>query len=163
MTNWSSRSGTWRALALVGLFSACDVEPVKPGAVATFGVLYGGQIQQKREIPFELDPARQTQAFRVTLDAPAPSPLRVAWELSKPGRGGRKPTTKLEEAHLATGETLFERTLPFAPGDPTGLWNLRVVLTLPDGRETLVLDRPFEVYDAVARKELLRLRDAGLP
>jgi hypothetical protein len=54
------------------------------------------------------------------------------------------------------GETRFDRTVSFEPGDPLGLWNVRVVV-----RDMVVLDRPFEVFDAEERQKNASA-DAGL-
>jgi hypothetical protein len=158
---------------LASLSSAgCEATGVShPRAVrAEFGVLYGGQVQEREELPFELDPSRQRIGFRVTL-TPAPvDALEVRWELGRPGTGrrvadsrGRKARPRqvqLGRAHFRAGETTFEQPLAFSPGDPLGLWNIRVQL----GSE-VVIDRSFLVYDAVERarrSEALEHSDAGL-
>jgi hypothetical protein len=142
--------------------TACKADKREVGATATFGVVFGGQIQRREEIPFELDATRQTQAFRVTLERPAPSPLRILWELSKPATRSRKPSTRINEATLVAGETQFEHTIAFEPGDPLGVWNLRVVLAQPSGEQHVLVDRPFHVFDrAERRRRLAELGDAG--
>jgi hypothetical protein len=139
-------------------------------ASAEFGVLYGGQVQERQELPFELDPSRQRIGFRLTL-TPAPSDaLEVRWELGKPGMGrraadsqGRKARPRqvqLGRAHFRPGEPTFEQVVTFSPGDPLGLWNIRVQLG-----EEVVIDRPFVVYDPVERarrSEAFERSDAGL-
>jgi hypothetical protein len=47
--------------------------------------------------------------------------------------------------------------LAFHPGDPLGVWNVRVVV-----RDKVVIDRPIEVFDAATRKRQAP-RDGGLP
>jgi hypothetical protein len=54
---------------------------------------------------------------------------------------------QLGRAHFRAGEPVFEQALPFAPDDPLGLWNLRVLVG-----ERVVLERPFVVYDPVERE-----------
>ena len=160
-----------RGLGLA-LLCACTApsDLTAPGISAEFGVLYGGQVQERDEIPFSLDTARQRQGFRLT-HTPAPAqPLEVRWELGKPGQGRRTPDSQgrrarpravqLGRAHFRAGEPVFEQALPFAPDDPLGLWNLRVLVG-----DRVVLERPFVVYDAVerARRELAASEaDAGL-
>jgi hypothetical protein len=157
-------------LLWVMLFSvppcACNKSDQAYLASAEFGVFYGGQIQQRREIPFVLDEAKQQQGFRLVLGKPAKAPTEVHWELSRPGhtrRGGTSDpdarVTELGEATLAPGERTFEKRFPFTPGDPLGLWNIRVTLG-----EHLAIDRSFEVYDPAQRrlaKKRARALDAG--
>ncbi|HVU01806.1 MAG TPA: hypothetical protein VHE30_08640 [Polyangiaceae bacterium] len=145
------------AAALVLL--ACQRPPApSPGPTAKFGIFFGGQIEERREIPFELDTAKQTQGFRVEFGGPLPREESVEWTITRPPmpkrRAPRKaqaepepprgPITGMER--VRAGESRYERRLDFTPGDPLGLWNVRVVA---DGR--VVLDRPFEVFDAAER------------
>jgi hypothetical protein len=155
---------------LASLSAACEAPSTTRALSAEFGVLYGGQVQERQELPFELDPSQQRIGFRVTL-APAPvDALEVRWELGRPGAGrrvadshGRKARPRqvqLGRAHFRAGETTFEQPLAFSPGDPLGLWNIRVQL----GSE-VVIDRAFLVYDPVERarrREAFERSDAGL-
>jgi hypothetical protein len=141
---------------------ACATEPKARNDApnAQFGVFFGGQIQERREIPFELDRGKQTLGFRIDFPAPLPRDVPVEWQISAPVTGKRKkvapgasteapvvPPPKLSASDVArTGESRFERTTPLEAGDPTGLWNIRVVA---GGR--VVIDRPYEVYDPIAR------------
>jgi hypothetical protein len=149
-----------RALpALAVVLAACQARGngASDGRVrAEFGIFYGGQVQQTDQIPFELDAARPRHGFRLT-ESPAPAqPLAVHWELGSPGRGqrvrdsqGRKARPRqvqLGRAHFRPGEAVFEQVLPFAPDDPLGLWNIRVLI----GGQ-LVIDRPFLVFDPIER------------
>jgi hypothetical protein len=157
-------------LALLGV--ACEAPSAAAhgaGESFEFGVFYGGQIQERDEIPFELDPSRQRLGFRLTLSPPPATPVEVRWELGRPGAGrrvadgqGRKArprTVQLGRAHFRAGEPVLEQLVAFSPGDPAGLWNMRVLLG-----ERVVIDRPFLVYDPVerARRELSAGADAGL-
>jgi hypothetical protein len=128
--------------------------------------LYGGQIQERQEIPFELDQSKQQIGFRIELKEPMTEPVEVKWELSKPGN--RAPTgstvsrpegrvTKLQSATLPAHQSRFEQLVELRPGDPLGLWNIRVTLG-----QTVLIDRPFVVFDAAARRARLRRSDAGL-
>jgi len=150
------------ALALV----ACKSPPTEARLVerAQFGVFYGGQVQERKEIPFELDRAKQEHGFRIDFAQPLAEGITVSWEIDMPGstrrvrdrrgRLGKGRLVKLGEAVVSAGRKRFDQLLPFQPGDPLGLWNIRVVL-----REQVLIDRPFLVYDARARKRALR--DAG--
>jgi hypothetical protein len=136
---------------------ACDPEKNAGSTVtAKFGVFFGGQIQERDEIPFELDPAKQTQGFRVELGAPAEQALPVQWEIARPDPGGNSRfVTVLGDGKLPAGQRRFEHTLRFKPGDALGLWNVRVVL-----EDRVLIDRPFAVYDHAARRRLLE-EDGG--
>lgn len=154
------------ALSLLG-FGCQKPEASSLVEEARFGVFYGGQIQERSELPFELDAARQRQGFRVVLSRPLPEPSELFWEFSRPGR--RKPNdptlsraegrvTALGSATLSPGQQRFEEQLVFRPGDQLGLWNVRVWWG-----ERVLIDRPFTVYDADARRLALESAgDAGL-
>ena len=78
------------AAACKGAALACGRSP--PGLVqeAEFGVFFGGQVQELKEISKELDPARQQHGFRLTFRAPLKNDLSVTWEVSLPAtdKGG---------------------------------------------------------------------------
>jgi hypothetical protein len=156
-------------LALLGplTLAACEAQSAAATVShAEFGVFYGGQVQEREEIPFELDTARQRVGFRLTLSPPPREALEVRWALGSPGVGrrisdphGRKARPRqvqMGRAHFRPGEAVFEQLTPLAPGDPLGLWNIRVQLG-----EQVVLDRPFLVYDAAERAR--RQRDLAGP
>jgi hypothetical protein len=159
---------TW--LALLGLALGCDARAVPANEAdvrAEFGIFYGGQIQHRRELPLELDRTRQLQGFRLRRSPALETGLTVRWVLGKPGAGrlqkdrrGRKAAPRgaqLGEAQWRAGEAVFEQTFPFAPGDPPGLWNLRVQCG-----DQVVLDQSFLVFDPVRRAQLApRDGDAG--
>lgn len=165
------RAGRWPAAALVCLVlgAGCRAPAeASPGVVAKFGIFFGGQVQERSELPFELDRARQVQGFRIDLDPAPAQAFDVRWELSLPSakravdeRGRKAPArrTRTGQTSVRPGEPRLEQTLPFASDDPLGLWNIRVLLG-----ERVVIDRPFIVYDARARAEELAQRaraDAG--
>lgn len=152
---------TRRTLALLlvtfGAFPACGKERSRELVEsARFGVFFGGQIQERREIPFELDRTRQTQGFRVDFSEPLPRNVTVEFRIDRPLPGGKRRSaggsppeaSSVESGSLVArvGESRIEQSVPFRPGDPLGLWNVRVVV---DGK--VVIDRPFEVYDRAAR------------
>jgi hypothetical protein len=150
------------------LVVACREEPAKPAGLveeAKFGVFYGGQIQDRREIPFELERSKQNHGFRIEFARELAEPVRVSWEIDMPGTGrrvrdrrgriGAGRLVKLDEAHVPAGRTRFDQVLPFQPGDGLGTWNIRVIV-----KDEVVIDRPFLVYDAQARERILQ-GDAG--
>lgn len=125
--------------------------------VAKFGVFFGGQIQERPEIPFVLDSTRQTQGFRVQLIQPARRDLDVSWEVEMPAPGisGRDKTiTKLGKTLLRRGESRLDQRFLFEPGDPLGLYNVRVRLG-----DDLVIDRAFVVYDEAQRRRAAESND----
>lgn len=159
-------------LVLAGALSLAALGCQKPESSslveeARFGIFYGGQIQERNEIPFELDAARQRQGFRLVLSQPLPEPSELFWEFSRPGKRRANDTTlsraegrvtALGSATLSAGQQRFEEQLVFRPGDQLGLWNVRVWWG-----ERVLIDRPFTVYDADARRLALESAgDAGL-
>jgi hypothetical protein len=155
------------ALLLVLAGAACrGVQPSgEPAVTAEFGIFYGGQVQEREQIPFELDRTRQLSGFRLRRSAPLDQPLEIRWELGMPGSGravtdsrgrsARPRRVQLGRARWRPGEAVFEQVLPFAPGDPSGLWNIRILCG-----SRAVLDRPFWVYDP-ARQRPSDAADAG--
>ncbi len=158
--------------------AACEPSSTAPHEFeqVQFGIIYGGQVQERQEIPFELDRSRQALGFVLQFEAPLAEPVELRWEVSKPGKpaargaAARDPVnqlsapdrriTELHHRRLAAGDQRVVQSLPFTPGDTPGLWNLRI--TLPD---RVVLDRPFTVYDpSVRRRAERRARpdDGGL-
>ena len=152
------------SVVVVALVASACAEPRKePGKEpeARFGVFFGGQIQERREIPFELDRGKQALGFRVEFPAPLPDDVRVEWRITPPPPAGKMRAAggaaSLAEPRRASsdvaraGETRFERTTPLEAGDPLGMWNARVVA----GGKVLV-DRPFEVFDAAIRAKAIK-------
>ncbi len=148
-------------MCAAGLLLGCD-ETRAPGAVRTakFGVLYGGQLQERREIPFVLDRARQKIGLRIEFSEPLKESVSVAWELDKPSKGGavrdtrgrsvRARVTEFGQVKVRSGQQVLDHELQFRPGDPLGLWNVRVTVG-----DTLEIDRAFLVYDERARARAL--------
>ncbi|HET9960483.1 MAG TPA: hypothetical protein VFQ61_38700, partial [Polyangiaceae bacterium] len=55
-----------------------------------FGVLFGGDIQDRPVIPLELDASRQELALRVTFPEPVQRERRVRFELERPPAPNRE-------------------------------------------------------------------------
>jgi hypothetical protein len=124
------------------LASACE----RKGAEATvkqaeFGVFFGGQVQQLKEIPKQLDPARQRHGFRLAFAKPLAKDIVVAWEISLPlpEKGGPRPAL-VGQATAKAGQAVLDVPLAFRPSDPLGLWHAKVTA---DGAP--VIDRDFTV------------------
>jgi hypothetical protein len=118
---------------------------------AEFGVLYGGDIQDRERFTLELEPNRTELGLRVTFGAPVVRETRIDWEIEKPssvrGLDGRLArAAELGKIVLQPGERRADARFGFRKGDLPGSWRVRVSV---DG--TNVLDRPFEVVSPVAR------------
>lgn len=125
------------ALAALG----CDRGPHGIVEQAKFGVFFGGQVQELKEIAKELDPGRQQHGFRLTFRAPLPRDVPVAWELSLPATDKGGPRAALVgQASAKAGQSLLEVPLSFRPSDPLGSWHAKVSA---DGQ--VVIDRDFTV------------------
>lgn len=125
-----------------GCRHADDAPPVH----ARFGVFFGGQIQERTEIPLVFDRARQNIGVRLEFSTPPVSEARVTWELEKPRAGKGKNlgnVVEYGEARTRPGEPVLDVPLAFRDGDRAGAWRIRVAL---DGKN--VLDRPFTVVPA---------------
>jgi hypothetical protein len=114
---------------------------------AEFGLFFGGQIQQRTELPLELDSTRQTQGFRLVFDAPASRPVPIEWTLNYPTErvGPRGPSSsrraeRTERAVLPVGGGQFEQLLALRSSDVPGTYNIRIRVA-----DDIVLDRPFRL------------------
>jgi hypothetical protein len=150
--------------SVVSIVGSLGCDPPRPKEFvrrAEFGIFFGGQIQERRELPFDLDKSKQTLGFRVEFSERLRADVDVEWRIDRPPRSARgKPSARskappdLERAPIGgkdvarAGEDRFDRAVGFEPGDPLGLWNVRVVV-----RGKVAVDRPFEVYDATERQK----------
>lgn len=110
-----------------------------------FGVLFGGDIQDRAVIPLELDPTRQELSLRITFRAALKRERLISWELERPSAqrgpdGGVLFAAELGEIRARLGERRAEAKLGFRRGDLPGDWRLRVRI---DG--TVVVERTFTV------------------
>ncbi|MEZ4224219.1 MAG: hypothetical protein R3B13_24935 [Polyangiaceae bacterium] len=153
-----------KAVALVSMLgtllasAGCRPEAEPPLVKsAELGVFFGGQIQQRSEIPLQHDTSKQTQGFRLRFSRPLTHPVLVRWEVDMPGAGrrvrdaeGRRGygrLVKLAEANARAGLEVFDQAIPFAAQDSPGTWNVRVHVD-----DVLALDRSLWVYDPVRRR-----------
>lgn len=157
-------------LLLVMALTACAAPPetAKPLVErARFGVFFGTEVQERREIPFEVDRSKQVIGFRIELSRPRTEPVEVTWELDMPGdrrgvrdvegRRGLGRRTKLGRAQMRPGSVRLDQELGFVAQDSLGTWNLRVLVD-----DEPVIDRPFLVYDPEQRRKLRRESRAEL-
>jgi hypothetical protein len=145
---------------LCGLGSACAKKAERSTvARAQFGIFYGGQVQERRELPLELDRNKQRQGFHLEFRPALPRATEVSWQLDMPSptrkAGAGMRVTQLGRALVREGSTSFDQTLEFRSSDVPGTWNIRVLVG-----DELAIDRPFLVYDPIAR-ERARKSDAG--
>lgn len=135
------------ALALGVAFAAgCRRGGAEPDVRVRFGVFFGGEVQEREQIPLVVDRARQMIGLRLEFTNPPTAEHRVSWELDKPT--GKKPsdTTRVVaygEAQTRIGEAVLDVPLAFQAHDRPGAWRVRVAL---DGKP--VLERPFTVIPA---------------
>ena len=142
-----------RVIVLAVLAGACDEQgPSSRLRAAKFGIFYGGQVQERPAMPFELDRARQVQGIHLELAAPSGRDVVVRWELDMPitsrrardarGNLGASRRVRLGQATLHADRTELDQPLYFEPGDPLGIWNVRVLLD-----DELIIDRCVLMYD----------------
>jgi hypothetical protein len=132
-------------LAVVALTggTGCQKRAEPKDVTARFGVLFGGQIQEREEIPLVLDRSRLSLVVRVEWAEPPETAERVHWELAQPANpkdadGGS--LVAYGDARARPGESTLDVPLAFKPGDKPGPWRVRVEV---EGRP--VLERPFRV------------------
>ncbi len=136
------------AWLLTGAATACKLQASPPQSKvlsAQFGLFFGGQVQQRVELPFELDSTRQTQGFHLRFREPVKLPTLIEWTLDYPTArtGPRGPSNapraqRTEHATLPVGADRFEQSLTLRPTDVPGTYNIRVYVD-----DELAMDRPF--------------------
>jgi hypothetical protein len=159
--------GRWGygALAL-GLAVLSCTHPSDPDPLverATFGVFFGGQIQDRKELPFELDPAKQQQGIRIDFRAPLARSVNVAWEIARPvsakaakADAGVEHVVEVGDIAARVGEARLDVPISFRQGQVLGTWHVRVKV---DTR--VVIDRDVLVFDARERQGRERESDGG--
>jgi hypothetical protein len=129
-------------LALVG----CEKPRDAPALDAKFGVFFGGEVQERDELPLVLDRTRQSHGIRLEFREPPERPLRVAWEIEKPQASKLEDAGKLVEygeTRARVGEGRLEIPLSFRATDRPGAWHVRVTVD-----ERVVIERRFKVVPA---------------
>jgi hypothetical protein len=151
------------AFALSFALSACPAksDPDRLVERAAFGVFFGGQIQDRKELPFELDPAKQLCGIRIDFRAPLTHPAVVGWEIARPlssraakSDAGSEQVVEVGNASARVGENRLDVPISLRQGQVLGIWHVRVKV-----EARVVIDRDVLVFDPRERRE--RERDAG--
>jgi len=147
------------ALGLLGCQSKPEQEPLLERAA--FGVFFGGQIQDRKELAFELDPSKQSCGIRLDFRAPLARPLKVGWEIARPlrekaskGETAGDRVTEVGEVLARVGEQRLDVPVLLRQGQVLGTWHVRVRV-----EERTVIERDVLVYDP--RELRAREADAG--
>lgn len=135
------------AALLVALAAGCHHAPEQPAVRARFGIFFGGQVEERAEVPLIVDRAKQNIGIRLEFEDPPSSEEPVHWELEKPstarGHGPSDTLVEYGDVHTRPGESVLDVPLAFRPGDRTGAWHVRATVA---GKS--VLDRAFKVIPA---------------
>ena len=149
-------------LIALGVLS-CQAKPESDPLVerAAFGVFFGGQIQDRKELAFELDPAKQSCGIRLDFRQPLTRSARVSWEIARPlsekasrADAAADRVTEVGEVAARVGEKRLDVPVLLRQGQVLGSWHVRVKVD-----ERTVIDRDVLVFDA--RERRVREADAG--
>jgi hypothetical protein len=153
----------WFGFALALSLLGCQAKPEPDPLVerAAFGVFFGGQIQDRKELPFELDPAKQSCGIRLDFREALTHPAKVSWEIARPlnekaskhGPSAER-VTEVGEAAARVGERRLDVPVLLRQGQTLGRWHVRVKVD-----ERTVIERDVLVFDP--RERRLREADAG--
>jgi len=152
-------AGLALSLCLLGCQSKPEPDPLVERAA--FGVFFGGQIQDRKELPFELDLAKQRCGFRIDFRAPLERSATVSWEIARPlsakaskSDAGADRVTEVGTAAARVGERRLDVPVLLRQGQLLGTWHVRVKVD-----ERAVIDRDVQVVDP--RELRARELDAG--
>lgn len=136
-----------RSFVMVALALGCQ-RGKSDNVEAEFGVFFGGQVQELKEIPKELDPGRQQHGFRLTFRAAPAQDVAISWELSLPATDKGGPRAALVgRATAKAGQRVLDIPLAFRPSDPLGSWHAKLTAD-----SQVVVDRDFQVTAATPQK-----------
>jgi hypothetical protein len=117
----------------IGAFFACSRfrdEPI-PAVRVDAGIFFGGQLQERTKWPLLIDPARQSQGFRIRFRTPLRESAHLVWDLTRPKLDHKRRVvlTKSEfEASLPAGTEQTDQVIVFDENDRIGKWKLDVTL-----------------------------------
>ena len=137
-----------RRLALTALVLLACQRGAAGDVEGEFGVFFGGQVQELKEIAKELDPGRQQHGFRLTFRSAPERDVEVSWEVSLPAtdKSGPRPAL-VGRATAKAGQRVLDVPLAFRPSDPLGAWHAKV-----KAGDIVVIDRDFQVVAAAPQK-----------
>jgi hypothetical protein len=133
----------------LGLAACPDAGPEPAVERAEFGVLFGGDIQDRPVLPLRPGPAPEGLgeglALRVTFARPLEREVEVSWEIERPAGkrapdGGALYAAEVGHLRAETGARRVDARFHFRPSDPPGTWRARIRVA---GR--VVYDRSFRV------------------
>lgn len=127
-----------RCALLLLVAAACERGSASDVQQAEFGVFFGGQVQELKEIPKELDPGRQQHGFRLTFRAPLAHDVPVIWELALPATDKGPRAALVGQATAKAGQSVLDLPLTFRPTDPLGSWHAKLTAA-----GNVVVDRDF--------------------
>jgi ABC-type phosphate/phosphonate transport system substrate-binding protein len=114
---------------------------------AKFGVFFGSQLQQRKDIALVTSQLKQRHGFRLDFSPKRARATTVEWELDFPtkptgtyGPSNSPRATRKSQATLPSGTDQFEQILEFLPTDVIGTWNIRIRVD-----KNVVLDKSFRV------------------
>ncbi len=118
---------------VAGLIFGCSKHDTSHrDVIATAGIFYGGQLQNRAEWPLVLDATRQTQGFRIEFTQPLSKPVEVHWEIVRGVARQKKHTTEPHTADpdvvVPAGSQRFDQVITFTDSDRPGDWRLKVTV-----------------------------------
>ena len=121
------------ALCAISLTAGCgrvNSSP-RPDVEVKAGIFFGGQLQRRMKWPFVLDPAHQTQGFRIQFRKPLTQAANIAWEISRPRLDNKRRlgmVTSSFQATIPAGTSQNDQLITLDESDRPGKWKLRVLL-----------------------------------
>ncbi len=150
-----ANGGRWLSLGAIVFGCAVGCHRASSERVtARFGVFFGGQLQEREELPLIVDRARLPIGVRLHWSEAPTSPEHVHWELEQPVSAKDADAGRLVafgDARARPGESDLDVPLSFRPNDHTGAWRVRVSV---EGR--LVHERAFRVVPPGDAKRVTR-------
>ena len=102
-----------------------------PDVEVKAGIFFGGQLQRRMKWPFVLDPAHQTQGFRIQFRKPLHQAAQITWMISRPRLDNRRRLGMVTSSFGATipaGISQNDQLITLDESDRPGKWKLRVLL-----------------------------------
>ena len=128
LRRWVTRLLAMCAIAAATGCSKADVGR-RPEVEVKAGIFFGGQLQRRMKWSFVLDPAHQTQGFRLQFRKPLTQAAHITWEISRPKLDSRRRlamVTSKFEATIPAGTSQNDQLIAFDESDRPGKWKLRV-------------------------------------